>query len=400
MVAGPERVQVAVIGAGIAGLTLAVALAEAGVEHAVYERAPALGEVGAGVQVAPNASKLLRRLGLADRLECAGVRSQAWELRRWQDNTLLGRNRFGAAGERRYGAPYYTLHRADLHEALLELTPPQRVRLGRHCVGLREDANGVWADFADGGQVRAEVVVGADGIRSTVREHLVADATRDAGQCVYRALVPAALAPPELAEPNVTLWLGPGQHAVCYPIRAGELVNLVATAPAPADAGESWTATGRVEDLLAAYAGWAEPLRRLLAAAPEVGVWSLRDRAALTRWHSARVTLVGDAAHPMLPFLAQGANQAVEDAVVLAVCLRRWADGTSDLARALSWYAQARIERTNEVQRVSRERTSVLHIPDGAGQRRRDQALATSGEPPAAAWLYGYDAQAEAAAFR
>lgn len=398
-------VEIAIVGGGIGGLALAAVLERRGLSYQVYEQAPALGEVGAGIQLAPNASRLLHRLGLAERLRDHAVRTQAMELRRWRDDEALRRIPLGAEAEHTFGAPYYTVHRADLHAALSELIPPERVRLGRRLAALRERADHVTLTFTDGSGVRAAAVVGADGIRSTVREHLVADRTRQSGQSVYRAVVPAANAPASLAEPAVRIWLGPGRHCVCYPVHGGESISLAATAPAVADGAESWTAGGRVEDLLAAYQGWNERVTGLLGAATQVSRWALHDRAAIKRWSTDRVTILGDAAHPMLPFMAQGANQAIEDAVVLAGCLRPWSRlpgdspaGALALAEALRRYASLRIQRTSVVQRVSRANTRSMHVPDGSDQRDRDSTLAGPPDARLGQWLYGFDAEAEFAA--
>lgn len=386
----PPHVQIAIAGAGIAGLTAAAALSRAGLQCRVFEQARVLGEVGAGIQLAPNAAGPLHRLGLAHHLQAIGVRPRAIEMRRWDDNTVLGRTRLEEC-EGLFGAPYYTLHRADLHRGLLSLLPEGILHLGRRLTGINEHARGATLHFADGSRILADVVAGADGIHSVVRESLSTDRPRFSGESIYRGLVPSAHLPRLMDEPTVVLWLGPGQHCVSYPIRRGNLYSLGATTPADDWRAESWTAEGHTEDLAARYAGWNQRVRELTAAPDKVSRWALYDRDPIDRWSSHRITLVGDAAHPMLPFMAQGANQAVEDAVALAACLR---DAPPQrYGEALQRYERVRKARADELHRVSRDNTTTLHLPDGDRQRRRDAALAANSGLASQEWVYSYDAE-------
>ncbi|MGH3813275.1 MAG: FAD-dependent monooxygenase, partial [Pseudonocardiaceae bacterium] len=219
------------------------------------------------------------------------------------------------------------------------------------------------------------------------------------GQSIYRALVPADRLAFLCKEPKVVLWLGPGKHCVCYPVAGGQQISLAATVPDPQWSAESWSAQGWTRDLTEAYHGWHPEVRAVTSAPDTINRWALHDRKPLRRWSTDRITLVGDAAHPMLPFFAQGANQAIEDAVALAVCLRNIRRGeVGQIAAALARYEQARIQRTSEVHRISRANTTVLHLPDGAEQRRRDDALAAQVELASQDWIYGYDAEAAVAA--
>lgn len=388
-----ERIHIAVVGAGIAGLTVAAALARAGLRCQVFEQAGLLRETGAGVQVAPNAVRLLHRLGVGDRLGAVAVPVRALEMRRWEDNSVLRSTPLQGC-EQRFGAPYYTVHRADLHRCLLELTGESAVHLGVACTGLAERADGVTLQFADGSSVTADAVIGADGVHSRIREHLVRDEPRYSGQSIYRALIPADRVPFPPGEPKVVIWLGPGRHCVSYPVSGGDHINLAATTPEPRAGVESWSAPGRPEDLAGTYAGWNPEVRALTSAPDAVRRWALHDRDPLAGWSTERVSLVGDAAHPMLPFFAQGANQAIEDAVALAACLR----AGPAIGAALARYARIRAPRAREVQRVSRANTVALHLPDGDEQRRRDRALAASAALEHHDWLYGYDAETAAAA--
>lgn len=378
---------IAVLGAGIGGLATAAFLHRAGLPCTVYEQAPALAPVGAGLIVAPNAARVLRRLGVLDALEPHGVPLDiGWEFRRWQDGTVLSAEDLAANCARLYGERTTAVHRADLVSALLAAVPPEAVRLGRRCVGL---GPGPSLRFADGTTAAADILIGADGLHSTVRRELAEPAApRYSGLCAYRALVPADRAPGFARRPAQTLWLGPGRHLVHYPVSAGRAVNLVAFAPAGAYARESWSATGTVEELLAEFAGWDERLLALLRAAGTPGRWALLDREPLPRWSAGRATLLGDAAHPMFPFYAQGAAQALEDAATLAGCL---AAAPGEPEAALRRYEELRLPRTTRIQRVSHARAHLNHVPDGPAQRARDASLAAQDPLVANGWIYAHE---------
>ncbi|MFJ5045625.1 MULTISPECIES: FAD-dependent monooxygenase [unclassified Streptomyces] len=383
---------IAVIGAGIGGLTLAAALARLGIGCRVFERAEQPAEAGAGVQLAPNAVRLLRRLGLSDSLRQYGVRPLSRDLLRWDDGRTLARTELGEECEKRFGAPYVTVHRADLHRALRDLAGAV-VRTGHRLTGLTEGPGAVELRFADGSEHRAELVVGADGIRSVVREHLAADAPVFSGRRIYRGLVPVERVP-ELAEPRVRVWLGPGRHCVCYPVSGGRLISFAATTGGTAHPGESWTAIGDQDEVAEAYRDWHPTVTRLLGAGGGIGCWALHDREPLARWSSDALTLLGDAAHPMLPFAAQGANQAIEDAFALAATL---AMSRGDVPEALRRYQEQRIPRTQRLQQSARSTAIGSHLPDGPLQRARDAELARGSALDGLRWVYGHDALAAAA---
>ncbi|MDR7301978.1 FAD-dependent monooxygenase [Haloactinomyces albus] len=386
-----NEMRIAIVGAGIAGLTAASALARAGVRCEVFEQTRLLREVGAGIQIAPNAANLLHRLGLANDLGEVAIRAEALEMRRWQDGSVLRRMPLGGRSEEFFGAPYYVVHRADLHHVLLESLPVETVRLGKRCVAIEESPEHVELFFEDGTTRVADVVVGADGIHSVVRGNLVADAPRFSGQTIYRGVIPAERMPLFDDDPRVLMWLGPNRHCVCYPISGGKQISFAATAPATDRGVESWSAEGDVAELLGAYDGWHEQVRHIIEAAPTVGRWALHDRDTAESWSTRRSTIMGDAAHPMLPFMAQGANQAIEDAMALAACLEQASPHTT--AEALLHYAEVRKDRTNQVHRISRDNTEMLHLPDGTEQRHRDRVLSENADPRSRAWLYGYDAE-------
>jgi len=370
--------RVAVLGAGIAGLTLSAALRRAGVQHRVYEQAPRLTEVGAGIQLAPNAVRVLDRLGLAEHLRSVAVRIDAIEMRRWDDGRTISLLPLGEECERIFGAAYYTVHRADLLAGLSAAAP--NVHLGRRCVRIDSDADRAGLVFA-AGAVDVDVIAAADGIHSVARNRTVFS-----GQTIYRGLVPAGARPGRKA--RVELFLGPGRHAVVYPVSGGRQLSFAATDPSRDWTEESWSAEGDVAKLLFAYQGWHPDLRSVLTAAGPVRRWAVHDRDVLARWSTGRLTLLGDAAHPMLPFFAQGANQAIEDAAVLA----RWLASGEDVPAALGGYEAERVARTTRIHHTSRENDRMLHLPDGPGQAERDRRLAGAARLAAQEWLYGYDA--------
>ena len=392
----PPRVLVA--GAGIGGLCLAAALDRVGVPCDVREQAAAWGPVGVGLQLAPSAVRLLHRLGLAGELRACATRPRALEIRWWRDGSLLSRTELGDSCEALYGAPYYTVHRADLHDALLGLVG-HRVHPGHRLIGVEQRENEAVAHFADGAVLDADAIVGADGVHSTVRASVLRDRAAPvfAGQVVYRGLVPADRVARLGGEPMVNVWVGPDRHCVCYPVSSGGQFSFAATAPAAGQPpAESWSVEGDPRELAAAFAGWNDSVQELVRAAGPMRRWSLHDREPLTAWSVSRVTLLGDAAHPMLPFMAQGANQAIEDAAVLAACL---AASPVDVPDALRRYEAIRMPRTALVQRGSRQSGRAMHTHDGVAEPRRDSPVRKSATATLAAlaWLYGYDAEQAAA---
>lgn len=382
--------RIAIVGGGIGGLAALAFLHQRGLPAVVYEQAPALEEIGAGLVVAPNAARQLRKLGALEQLRTRAVQLHTgWEFRRWQDGTILSSENLAAACERLYGEHTYTVHRADLLAAIQALVPGDCIQLDRACTGIEPAGGAVCLRFASGQATEADVVIGADGVHSVVRAALFGGAPATySGLCAFRALVPADLAPGFARRPAQTLWIGPEHHLVHYPVRASELVNLVAFAPAGDYTLESWTATATVAEFLAEFAGWDDRLTALIRAAGTPGRWALVDRATLTRWSEGPVTLLGDAAHPMFPFYAQGAAQAIEDAAVLARCL---AEDPGDPAAALRRYEQLRIPRTTRLQQVSHGRSHINHLPDGPEQQARDADFAGADPLIANGWIYGYD---------
>jgi salicylate hydroxylase len=386
--------EIAIIGGGIGGLAAAAFLRRAGLAATVYEQASRLSEVGAGLIVAPNAARLLRALGVLDVFEERAVPLETgWEFRRWQDGSVLSAEDLATKCADWYGERTYTAHRADLLDVLRRAVPAQDVRLGQRCVEVGLSGPRHRLRFSGGETAEADVVIGADGIHSLVRAALTEPVPPTySGLCAFRALVPAQDAPAFARRPAQTLWVGPGHHLVHYPISAGKYVNLVAFAPAGDYTTESWTATATVAELLAEFAGWDERLTRLIRAAGTPGRWALLDRTPLPWWTRGTVTLLGDAAHPMFPFFAQGAAQAIEDGATLARCL---AANPADPAAALRRYEELRIPRTTRLQEVSRARAHVNHLPDGPEQRARDASFSGTDPLTASAWIYAHDPENE-----
>lgn len=387
-------VSVAIIGGGIGGLSAALALLQAGIDAHVYEQADALGEVGAGVQISPNASRLLHRAGLAESLASTAVAAMAIHQRQWQDGRTLLCAPLGTVMEAAFGAPHYQIHRADLLQILANALPAANVHLGYRLTTLVDHGSHVEAEFANGKRIVADALVGADGIHSTVRRVVFgAENPRFTGCACYRGLVPAdRLAHLELPT-TVQVWMGPGKHFVHYFVRGGQLVNFVAVVEQETWSSESWTDRGKVADALRAFEGWHPQVRDILGAVDDTYKWALFDRKPMAHWSVGRLTLLGDACHPMLPFVAQGASQAIEDGAALSTCL---VNAGQDIAEALRRYERLRLLRTAKIQSLSEENKRRFHLPDGPAQRERDAAMArgaTDWSVDAVAWLYGHDAE-------
>jgi salicylate hydroxylase len=393
--AGPTGVSVGIIGGGIGGLSAALSLLHAGFDVHVYEQAAELGEIGAGVQISPNASRVLHHLGLAERLADTGVKPLAWHQRRWDDGRTLLRTPLAEPLEARFGFPHYQIHRADLLAALAGAFPAERVHLGHRLADLTVHGESVEARFAGGERVEVDVLVGADGIHSVVRERLLGpDEPRFTGCAAYRGLVPAERLRDLGLETSAQVWMGPGRHFVHYFVSSRRLVNFVAIFEQDAWTRESWTDRGEVAGALAAYEGWHPQVRTILAAVDEPFIWALFDRTPLARWTEGRVTLLGDACHPMLPMMAQGAAQAIEDGATLTACL---AQAGADITAALHRYERLRIPRTARLQGTSMVNKTRFHLPDGPAQRQRDTEMATGATDwsfDAVAWIYEHDATA------
>jgi salicylate hydroxylase len=393
--------SVAIIGGGIGGLGAALSLLRAGFDVHVYERAAAISEVGAGIQVSPNASRVLHRLGLADELARMGVRPLHLHQRRWDDGRTLLRSPLGDAVVDAFGYPHYQTHRADLLAALVGALPPERLHVGHRLVELIDHGDRVEAGFENGARAEADVLVGADGIHSAVRESLFGpEDPTFTGCAAYRGLVPAERLAHLDLEVTAQVWMGPGAHFVHYFVQRKRLVNFVAVVEQESWTGESWTDRGEIADALVAFEGWHPQVHEILRAVDQTFIWGLFDRAPLERWSVGRVTLLGDACHPMLPFMAQGAAQALEDGATLTACLTQ----IPDVAAALGLYETLRLPRASRIQELSTMNKRRFHLPDGAEQEERDELMAsgaTDWSIGAVEWIYDHDAsEIDAAALR
>ena len=382
--------DIIVVGAGIGGLAAAAALLKRGHQVRVYEQAAELGEVGAGIQMSANAVKVLDHLGLRARFEPTAVRPKAFEFRRFDTGELLHRLPLGEQHEQRHGAPYFQIHRSDLHRALLDVVRGLggAVTLDARALRIDEDAEGATVHFDGGAAVRAELVVGADGIKSAVRHHVLGpDRPRFTGQVAWRCTVPTARIPPALRTDIVsTIWCGPKNHAVTYYLRSGELLNFVGCVERPAEE-ESWTAKRPWAELDADYPAWHPMVRAVIdhVDRDQCFRWALNARVPSLIWGTSRVTLLGDAVHATLPYMAQGAAMAIEDAAVLARALEL----PVPLRERLEIYTRHRAPRTARVIDESSEMGELYHIDDAERMRQafQERNIAKSRNE----WLYPYD---------
>ena len=383
-----QRLRVAIVGGGIGGVAAAHALRQQGIGVELYEQAPALTEVGAGVALQPNGIRMLRQLGLGSDLLRWGARWSDPQFRR-ADGSYIASMWPPELGD---AIEFYGLHRADLLAMFVDRLPGDTIATDHKCVAFEQDEQEASLSFANGRRASADVVVAADGIHSKLQAYVVApSAPLPSGSVAYRGLIAAAsVSWPPGAMRN---WLGPGKHFLVYPVRAGELINYVGFVRTDEEARESWSAAGDPAALGEAFAGWDPMVAAITAHARLTFRWGLYDREPLTAWTAGRLTLLGDAAHPMLPHVGQGANQAIEDAVALAAVLAR-ADRAS-APRALRIYEAVRRERTARVQRSAR--VNGQRYDAGRGELGdRDQHLAAQAQERA--WIWNYDAGFEAAA--
>jgi salicylate hydroxylase len=385
--------SIAVIGGGIGGLGAALSLHRAGFDVNVYEQAPELTEVGGGINMGPNAARILYRLGLGAALDRDAVRPLSAHVRRWADGSTLQKAPLNPLCDELYGAPHLTVHRADLQRIIAAGLPSGRIHLGHRLVGLEDRGDVVEAFFDNGGRIAADVVIGADGIHSTVRTLLFgADAPLFAGCVAYRGLVPVErIVDLELERGNQS-WLGPGGHLVHYFVSGGRLLNFVGWTEHDTWNREDWTDSATIERARTAFAGWHPQISRIISAADTCFIWALFDRDPLARWSVGRVTLLGDSCHPMYPFMAQGAAQAIEDGAALTALLARGGDPVATLRR----YEELRLPRVTRLQEMSRANKRRYHMPDGPEQEARDVAMVAdrARAPETMRWLFGFDAAA------
>jgi salicylate hydroxylase len=366
----PKR-EIAIIGAGIGGLTLALALHQRGFTPRIYERAPALGEVGAGLTLWPNATKALASIGLYDEVERIGEEPIRQMIRNGETGEVLRQFERKSMMRDTYGAPLLQIHRRDLHDMLVKALnerAPGAIRLGAELVGISPDQARPSAVFADGSVVEADLIVGCDGIRSRVRSALFGEqAPRFTRIVAWRGLVPMDQVPREMREEPVGIHIGHGCHVAHYPVRQESLLNFLGFATVDGWEAEGWAIPSTVAEMDARFASFHPTVRAAMAATPPGGLfkWGLFDRDVLDNWTVGAVTLLGDAAHPMLPFLGQGAGMVIEDAVVLG----RLLDGDGDLPGILARYEEMRRPRTEYVMLAGRSHAHYYNShPDEADE--------------------------------
>jgi 2-polyprenyl-6-methoxyphenol hydroxylase-like FAD-dependent oxidoreductase len=368
-----SRLSIAVVGAGIGGLSAAITLRNAGFEVNVYEQAQRFARIGAGIQMLPNSCKVLQRMGVLERLRAIAFMPYSHLNRVWDTGEV---KRELPMPESMYGSPFLCMHRADLHAALADAVPSHAIHLDKKLVGLDQRGRRVRLSFADGTSAEADAAIGADGVHSLVREIIVGpDAPIHKGRIAYRAVFDSARLGDMQIAASRTKWWGPDRHIVIYyTAKDRSQLYFVTSVAESADwiTPESWSAKGDLEELRAAYEGFHPEVRNVLAATPDCHKWAILEREPLPKWSERHVALIGDACHPMTPYMAQGGATSIEDAAVLARCLQA-VDG-DDIEGAFRCYEATRKPRTSRIQAISSANTWM------------------SGGDDDPQWLYGYDA--------
>ena len=386
-----DKCKILIAGAGLGGLTAASCLMKAGFEVEVYEQAPQLGEVGAGIQLSANAMHVLNDLGLGEAIWNVGVRPGAYVFRLHDTGEVLQQFSLSEEHLKTHGAPYNQLHRADLHDLLAAKARsfrPDLVRLNKKAIGFEESANQVTLRFADGTTANGDLLIGADGVKSVIRNQIVGPVPATyTGDGAWRVLVETARLPKPFLPQVMSVFMGPGGHVVCYYLRAGALLNFVGLIETDEVSEESWTVRYPWERLKADVAGWHADIQTIVDAADKDQCfrWSLHNRPPIRNWSTGRATLLGDSAHATLPYLAQGAAMSIEDSAVLTRALTM----TDNVPAALQLYQRNRIDRTARIVLQSSVNRDLFHLRSQDEMRR---AFATRNEgADRNGWLYSYN---------
>jgi len=388
-----RKLKVLIAGGGIGGLTAGISLCRAGFDVAVYEQAAQLAEVGAGIQLSANATRVLHDIGLGEGLAEVSVQPLRYEFKLFNSGEVLQEIPLGDRHEQNHGAPYYQIHRADFLNLLADraqaVMPSGMVHLGKKAIGFAEDDDGVTLNFADGSSARGDVLIGADGIRSTIRNQIVGEAPVDySGQVAWRINVPTERLPKDFMEHITEIWVGPNKHGVVYFLRRGEILNFVGCVDHAEWSEESWTQRYPHAELKADFAGWHQNIQTILDAADpnECYRWALNNRVPVRNWRTQRAVIMGDAAHPTLPYMAQGAVMAIEDGAVLTRALQSCADVTD----ALELFQQSRVDRTARIVTESNANKKLFHLK--SEKLLREAFAARDMNAERSKWLFSYDA--------
>jgi salicylate hydroxylase len=387
--------RILIVGAGIAGLTAALALLRDGHDVTVHEQAPRLAELGAGVQISANGARVLFALGLEEAIRAVWCEPAGKEIRLWNTGETWKLFDLGAESVARYGAPYFMIHRADLHGVLINAVRALKedaIRLDARCTAFDDHGSGVTLHLADGARVSGEAIVGADGVHSRLRNILAGDDKAEFTGCMaWRGLVPAEKLPDHMRRLVGVNWVGPGGHVINYFLRRGEIFNFVGIVERDWRV-ESWTQKGSRADCAADFAGWHGDIHAIIRNIDQPYKWALLGRTPLARFSRGRATLIGDAAHPTLPMLAQGANMAIEDGIVLARCVAAY----DDIETAFARYDAARVARTAKLVQGANEAAKRFHNPalaDAAGARAYvDTEWSEARTKQRYDWIFEYDA--------
>jgi salicylate hydroxylase len=392
MPAKPPKVLIA--GAGIGGLVAGLSLIQQGIAVEIFEQAPELRELGAGVQLSANGTRVLIALGLEQQMQAIACEPSGKEIRLYSTGQTWKLFDLGPSSRATYGAPYWTVHRGDFHRVLLDAfkaLAPGALHLNSRCVGFAEDRDGVWLNLESGDRRRGEIVIGADGVHSEIRRQIGGDVKPFfTGLAAWRGLVPMERLPRYMQRDVGTNWVGPGGHVITYPVRHGELLNFVGIIERESWPVESWTEQGTREECIGSFAGWNAEIHTIIQTLDVPYKWALLGRDPLDHFCTERACVIGDAAHPTLPFLAQGANMAIEDGMLLARCLDRF-DGTE----ALRHYEQARLARTASIVVKSAENAKRFHNPALANADGAAEYVSREWQPERVRerydWLFEYD---------